>query len=145
MPTADGKPIFEDLVALLQSKPSLMSMGSHAEMIAGALVDIGNRVRNLEHNSLANAEAARVATAANVDQEKRIADLEGERTEAKKRLDAVEKAPVDNTKRLDDMDKRIRTVEGAVGSTNFAAAKDKPAETTLFKGPSPTDPIKPAA
>lgn len=145
MPTADGKPIFEDLVALLQTKPSLMSMGSHAEMIAGALVDIGNRVRNLEHASLVNAEAARVATTANVDQEKRIADLEGERTDAKKRLDAVEKAPVDNTKRLDDMDKRIRTVEGAVGSTNFAAAKDKPAEATLFKGPAPTDPIKPAA
>lgn len=142
MPTADGKPIFEDLVALLQSKPSPHILTTHNDLIMGALVDLGNRVRNLEHGSLVNADAVRVATVATDEHEKRIAALETDRTDARKRLEVVEKAPVDNTKRLDEMDKRIRTVEGAVGSTNYAAAKESPAAP--FKGPSPTDPIAPA-
>jgi hypothetical protein len=141
MPTADGKPIFEDLVALLQSKPSPLVLSTNLDTITGALVDLGNRVRNLEHGSLVNADAARVATTATVDQEKRIAALETDRTDAKKRLDAVEKTPVDVTAKLDAMDKRIRTVEGAVGSTNFAAAKAAPETPVLFKGPDPTAPI----
>jgi hypothetical protein len=141
MPTADGKPIFEDLVALLQTKPSPLVLSTNLDTITGAFVDLVNRVRNLEHASLVNADAARVATDATVEQEKRIAALETDRTDAKKRLDAVEKTPVDVTAKLDAMDKRIRTVEGAVGSTNFAAAKAAPETPALFKGPDPTAPI----
>ena len=53
MPTADGKPIAEDIVALLQTKPSAFSLASHIDLFAGGLADLVNRVRNLEHGQLA--------------------------------------------------------------------------------------------
>ena len=62
------------------------------------------------------------------------------------RIAKVEEAPAADGKRLDDLEKRVRTVEGAVGSAGYKAAKDAPAPTT-FKGPDATAPVadKPAS
>lgn len=147
MPTADGKPIAEDIVAFLQSKPSVIALSQHVDLFAGGFADLVNRVRNLEHASLANAHAAEAVTAQNVAYETRIAALEGNDKEYKTRIAKVEEAPTADGKRLDDLEKRVRTVEGAVGSAGYKAAKDAPAPTT-FKGPDATAPVaetKPAA
>ena len=140
MPTAAGQPIFEDLVAFLQTKPGAFALSSHIDLITGALVDLANRVKNLEHASLVSADADRKLVVTSDDYEKRIAGLEGDNKDFKARVGKVEGAPADSTKRLDDLDKRVRTVEGAVGSTNFQAAKTAPAPVP-FKGPDATAPV----
>jgi septal ring factor EnvC (AmiA/AmiB activator) len=141
MPTAAGQPIFEDVVALLQTNPNAMVVAQHLDIITGGLVDLANRVRNLEHASLVNAEAIRVANGVAAKQETRLASVETDRDTAKAQLEKIEAEPAQNTQRLDDLDKRVRAVEGAVGSTSFAAAKAAPETPPLFKGPDATAPI----
>ncbi len=140
MPTADGKPTAEDIVALLQTKPSAFSLASHIDLFAGGLADLVNRVRNLEHASLVAKAGDDKLTAAVADHETRITGLQGDEKAAKDRLDKVEAAPIDVTKRLDDLDKRVRTVEGAVGSTGFQDAKTAP-KSAPFVGPDATAPV----
>jgi hypothetical protein len=142
MPTAAGVPIFEDVVALLQSKPSPFALAGHMDVITGGLTDLANRLKNLEHGSLVNAAGVDKANAKLADHETRLSGFEGDRDDFKARIAKLEAAPEADKKRLDDLDARVRTVEGAVGSTNFAAAKDAPAPKP-FTGPSPTDPVNP--
>jgi hypothetical protein len=140
MPTADGKPIFEDLVALLQTKPSPFALAGHIDLITGALVDLGNRVKNLEHASLVAQAGDQRLVDTSAAYETRIAALEGNDKDYKTRITKVETAPAADSKRLDDLEKRVRTVEGAVGSTGFKDAKAAPAAAP-FKGPDATAPI----
>ena len=62
MPTVTGQPIAEDVVALLQQHPSAFALAGHMDVITGGLVDLVNRVRNLEHGQLVNAQQARRLT-----------------------------------------------------------------------------------
>lgn len=140
MPTADGKPIFEDLVALLQTKPGAYALAGHIDLITGGLVDLANRVKNLEHASLVSAASAQAATDAVAGQKARIDMIEGDNKDYKGRIEKIEAAPAADSKRLDDLEKRIRTVEGAVGSAGFKAAKEAPAPSA-FAGPAATDPV----
>lgn len=145
MPTAAGVPIFEDLVAFLQQKPNPASFLHNMDMIAGSLADLANRVRNLEHASLEAAHANKMQQDAQADHETRLASVEADRKTAQAKIAAVEAAPLDVKKQLDDMDKRIRTVEGAVGSTGFKAAQSPDgAKPAVFAGVKPTDPVAPA-
>ncbi len=141
MPTADGKPTAEDVVALMQTKPGAFALSQHLDVVEGGLIDLVNRVRNLEHGSLVAVENDRVLGLAHGDHEKRIQSLEGDRGTDRTRLDKLEAAPVAETKRVDDLEKRVRTVEGAVGSTSFAAAKAAPDKAAPFKGPDATAPV----
>lgn len=141
MPTADGKPIAEDVVALLQQKPSPIVLSQNLDLITGGLTDLVERVRNLEYALLAANEGSRIATAKVDDHEKRVAALEGDRRHDRTRLDKVEAAPHADSKRLEDLEKRVRTVEGAVGSTAYKAAKEAPAKTEPFKGPDAIAPV----
>jgi hypothetical protein len=142
MPTADGKPTAEDIVALMQTKPNMAVFLQNLELVTGGLADLVNRVRNLEYGSLAAAEGNRIALTGSDDHEKRLVSLEGDRKTDRSRLDTIEAAPAGDTKRVDDLEKRVRTVEGAVGSTAFAAAKATPAApATPFKGPDATAPV----
>lgn len=142
MPTAAGVPIFEDVVALLQSKPNPLSLMQHMDIITAGLADLANRVKNLEHGVLQNAHGVSDLQQKVAAHETVVRSLDADRTTVTGRLDALEKAPIDNTKRLDAVDARIRTVEGAVGSTGFKDASklvaDKP---SIFTGVKPTDPV----
>lgn len=140
MPTADGKPIAEDIVAFLQSKPNVISLSQHVDLFAGGFADLVNRVRNLEHSSLTNTHGVNAVMAASAAQETRLAALEGDGKDYRARIVKVEAAPDADSKRLDDLEKRVRTVEGAVGSTGFATAKSAPAAVP-FKGPDATAPV----
>ena len=142
MPTAAGVPIFEDLVAYLQTKPGPTSFLQNMPMIEGALIDLANRVKNLEHSALVSQHAAKTLDDARLDHETRLQSVEADRKVAQTKIAAIEAAPATDTKRLDDMDKRIRTVEGAVGSTGFKAAQaPDAAKPSIFAGVKPTDPV----
>jgi len=144
MPTAAGAPIFEDVVVFLQSKPSPTAISQNMDMFTGGLVDLVNRVRNLEFRALEEGHRLSVAEVKLVDAETRLNNAEADRTSEKARLDAIEKAPAEQAKRLDEMDKRVRTVEGAVGSVAFNEAKTAPAPAPVPPvGVKPTDPVKP--
>jgi len=75
------------------------------------------------------------------DHDKRLVALETDRATDRGRLDKIEASPVGDSKRVDDLEKRVRTVEGAVGSAGFKAAKDAPAASAPFKGPDATAPV----
>jgi len=141
MPTVDGKPTAEDIVALLQTNPSAWALSGHMDLFAGGLADLVNRVRNLEHRLLENNAIAKAATDANATQEQRLTVLEGDGKDYKARIAKIETAPAENTKRIDDLEKRVRTVEGAVGSASFKAAKEAPAKPEPFTGPAATEPV----
>lgn len=126
MPNAAGKTVFEDVVALLASKPNPMDLGRSMDVITAGMTDLSERLKNLEFESLKNSHAATMSSDRVAATEERQRVLEGDRDAYRKRLDAVEHAPADATKRLDDMHKRVSAVEGAVGSTGFKDAKAAP-------------------
>lgn len=125
-----AKRTLEDAVTFLTTKPNPMSLGSNVDLFAEAFADMAGRLANVEHQGLENkfrldktdTEVAALAT--------RVQTAETERAQDHKRLDVVEKAPVDQAKRIDDLEKRVRTAEGAIGSVNVKAVK-------------PTEPVKP--
>ncbi len=142
MPTAAGVPILEDLVAFLQSKPSPAAFLHNMDMITGATVDLANRVKNLEHSALVSQHADKTLDDARLDHETRLQSVEADRKTAQTKIAAIEGAPLDVNKKLDAMDARIRTVEGAVGSTGFKAAQAPDgAKPPIFAGVKATDPV----
>jgi chromosome segregation ATPase len=135
--------ILEDVVALMQSKPNPADLPKSVELFTGGLVDLTQRLRNLEYHQVAEEHRLSLAEADLAECKGAVAAVSNEHRTMNSRLEAVEKAPADLTKKLEEIEKRIRTLEGAVGSTAMAAAK-KPADTSLnlLK---PTDPVKPVA
>ena len=121
------KPTFEDAVALLANRPSPLFLASQSDLIYAGFMDIANRVANLEHSSLeatfrlSAIEDAHGKTAA------KLAAVETDYTDYKKRVVAIGTQPAADKKQLDDMETRLRTVEGAVGSSNFKGQPDKQA------------------
>lgn len=120
------KPTFEDAVLLLADKPTPAFIAANATILYAGLNDLAARVANLEHASLeATFRTAALEDVSNASVTKLNA-IEAERTKEAQRLDAVEKAPAANDKRLSDIDTRVRTVEGAVGSANYNTTLNKP-------------------
>jgi hypothetical protein len=135
------KPTFEDAVALLADKPTPHFLAQNSTIFYAGLVDLQNRVANLEHSSLeatfrlTNLEDAHNTTAATV------TAIEQEHADNKRRLDAIEAKPVVNDKKLADLETRVRTVEGAVGSAGYKTALAKPDKPALTPEPVKPNPI----
>ena len=134
------KPTFEDAVALLADKPTPHFLAQNSLIFYTGLQDLAARIANLEHSALeatfrlAALEDAHNTTAATV------TAIQGEHTEQKKRLDAIEAKPAVNDRKLADLETRVRTVEGAVGSAGYKTAlakSDKPLVTPEPVKPNP--------
>ena len=113
------KQTFEQMVALLADKPSPMYLAQHVGLFYAGLQDLAARVANLEHAALeagyrlTNLEDASNQTVA------KLNAIETQHTEYKKRVEVVEQAPAVNDKKIADLEARIRTCEGAIGSANL--------------------------
>ena len=117
----------EDVVKLLDSKPSPFDLAKHVDVFAQGMHDLKDRLANLEHTGLEVQHRLTLVEGRLADAETRAAGYAKDRDEYKNRLTAIEKTPVDIKAQLEAIEKRLRQVEGAVGSKNFQAPA-KPVE-----------------
>ena len=115
---------FDDAIAALKAE--------HYEspeqlQILELLVAQNERIKNLEHFHLEAKSRLGVAEAKQVEHEQSIASLAKTRDEHEVRVKTIEDQPEKDKARLDDLDKRITTVEGAVGSKAYRRAENRPA------------------
>jgi hypothetical protein len=131
------KPTFEDALALLATNPSPSVLLGAQPLIYAGLKDLADRVAVLEHAKL-EAEF-RLTNLEDVSNKtvNTLAAVEAEHTENKKVIAAVQAAPNANAKKIDDLDKRVRTVEGAVGSSTYKNRLDQPAPLGITPGATP--------
>jgi hypothetical protein len=151
MPTASGQPSFDDLVAYFTTvpPPSPMDMSRRYAAIMAGLVDLRDRLEALEAGHLTNMHRASLVEDRETKSEDRLNSLDATRGEAAARLDVVEKQPALDKARVDDLEVRVRTLEGAVGHANLpddgktpAKPADKPADKPS-SDPKVFDPNKP--
>ena len=119
----------EDYSKLLDSKPSPTELARQSDVVAGGIHDLVDRLANVEQANLEAQHRLGLVEHRLNDAETRAAGYAKDRDEYKKRLDAIEKTPLDVTAKLDAIEKRLRQVEGAVGSKNFTAEPPAAAKT----------------
>ncbi len=88
-------------------------------------IDLNNRLANVEFwhiavNERLAALEEKLALAAQT-----VTSLEADRDDHRKRVDAAEHAPAEAKAHLDTIEKRLRAVEGAVGSSAYKHPKAK--------------------
>lgn len=127
---------FEDAVKILDANQhDAYALARHIPELVEGLKDANSRLQHLELGAsqtahrLSNLEEANNAWAA------QLAGLAADRDAFRKRLDDVEKIPVASAATLADIDKRLRAVEGAVGSSAYKGTADKPILPTAAKAP----------
>jgi hypothetical protein len=130
MPTASGQPSFDDLVAFFTTSPppSPMDLSRKYGAFVAGLIDLRDRLEALEANSLANAHRSSLLEDRETKSEDRLNSLDATRNEAAARLDVVEKQPALDKARVDDLETRVRTLEGAVGHANLPDDGKTPAK-----------------
>jgi chromosome segregation ATPase len=97
------------------------------------IVQQNERIKNLEHFEL-EAKSRMNATETTVaDHDRSIGSLARSRGEHETRLKAAEEKPAADTKRIDELDKRVTTVEGAVGSKAYKRIENKEAKVEPVK------------
>jgi wobble nucleotide-excising tRNase len=111
---------FEDAVTALKAE--------HFEEPATLqLIDIvvaqNERIKNLEHESLVAKSRLGVSERIQNEHTESIASLARTRDESVARINTIETKPVEDNKRLDELDTRVTTVEGAVGSKAYRRAE----------------------
>src|ERR1700677_3896175 len=113
---------FEDAVTALKAE--------HFEEPATLqLIDIvvsqNERTKNLEHESLVAKSRLGVSERIQNEHTESITSLAKTRDESVTRINAIEIKPIENDKRFEELDKRVTTVEGAVGSKAYKRAEAK--------------------
>lgn len=117
MPLPSGKATFEEALALMQSTKDPVDAFRHFPVVVEGIEDLKNRMSVIERGYLD--VRTRVATAETkvADTMTVVASTATDTKAASTRVDDLSKAPHDHGKRLDALEDRVRTVEGAVGST----------------------------
>lgn len=83
------------------------------------IVAQNERIKNLEHFSLEAKHRHAVVEKIQEEHSASIDSLAKTRDEQVSKVHAIETRPAQDTKRLDELDKRVTTVEGAVGSKAY--------------------------
>ena len=106
------------------------------------------RIKNLEFHQLELKTKAAHFEKVQADHDQSIGSLTKTRDETVTKVTALESKPANDSKRVDELEKRVTTVEGAVGSKAFKKAEkaeaEKPATPSLnpFKAAlAPTPPV----
>ena len=89
------------------------------------IVAQNERIKNLEFYSLEAKHRMTVTEKTVAEHDQSIASLAKSRDEHETRIAAIDHKPAADDKRLDELDKRVTTVEGAVGSKAFRKAEVK--------------------
>lgn len=115
---------FDDAIAALKAE--------HYEspeqlQILELLVAQNERIKNLEHFHLEVKSRLGVAEAKQVEHEQSIASLAKTRDEHEVRVKTIEGQPEQDKAKIEELDKRVTTVEGAVGSKAYRRVDPRPA------------------
>lgn len=134
MPLSDGTQTFEDLVALLQNTKNPSTLAHQMHAFAAGFADLGKRLQHIELEHIDHLTRLTHLEAEQNTFETRLDGYRHDRDTYKRAVDTAVQAPTANAKRIEDLEKRVRTVEGAVGSTTFKPQKP---ETVI---PPPSNP-----
>lgn len=118
---------FEDAIKLLEANQSnAFALSRHIPELVEGFKDALSRIQHLElasvqvEHRLTSLEEANNAWAA------QIAGMVADRDAFRKQVDDTARIPIAAKEQLDAMEKRLRAVEGAVGSTAYKGDADKP-------------------
>jgi hypothetical protein len=117
---------FEEFVDNLEKTPSSVEMNRRFDVFVDAMRDVRHRLENLELAHIQHGTKTAELDSKTTEMHARLAGVERDRTDLKKRQDAVEATPVVHDKRLDDLEARVRMTEGAIGA--LGGKIEKPAE-----------------
>jgi len=118
----------EDFVDNLEKSPSSVEMNRHFDVFVDAMRDVRQRLENLELAHIKSGVQVAAHETKLVDNGAVIASLERDRTDLKKRQDAIESKPLAHDDRLDELEARVRITEGAIGA--LGGKIDKPLAKT---------------
>lgn len=116
MPLPSGQATFEEAVAILKSTDDPVAISRQIPALADGLADGLARLSAIERGYLEIRSRLHASDGALSDATTRLAAVEKDRDDLRKKFVAAEAAPGEHAKRLDQLDTRVRTVEGAVGS-----------------------------
>lgn len=138
MPLPDGSATFEDFVTILQNTTNPADLLKQLGVARQGFADLGTRVRNLEMENIDHLARLTHLEGQQNTLETAVDGYKADRDTYKREVDEAVKVPNANSKRIDDLEKRIRTVEGAVGSTTFKpAVPPKPDVPVVPDAPTP--------
>jgi chromosome segregation ATPase len=123
MPLPNGTPTFEDLVELFSTTRNPVTLATHIGTITAGLADAGSRLRHLEAENIDHMARLTHLEAQQNAFETKVDGFQADRDAYKRAVDTATQIPERNSKRLDDLEKRTRAVEGAVGATTFKPEK----------------------
>jgi chromosome segregation ATPase len=89
------------------------------------IVAQNERIKNLELYSVEGKHRLGALETTAADHDHSIGSLAKSRDDHEARVKAVENRPAENNKRIDELDKRVTTVEGAVGSKAYKRNENK--------------------
>jgi len=118
----------EDFVDNLEKSPSSVEMNRRFDVFVDAMRDVRQRLENLELAHIKSGVQVAAHETKLVDNGAVIAALERDRTDLKKRQDAIESKPLAHDDRLDELEARVRITEGAIGA--LGGKIDKPPAKT---------------
>lgn len=125
----------EDFVDNLEKSPSSVEMNRHFDVFVDAMRDVRQRLENLELAHIKSGVQVAAHETKLVDNGAVIAALERDRTDLKKRQDAIESKPLAHDDRLDDLEARVRMTEGAIGALGGKIEPANKAETPPIPAP----------
>lgn len=123
MPLSDGTQTFEDLVTLLQNTKNPSTLVHQMHAFAAGFADLGKRLQHIELEHIDHLTRLTHLEAQQNTFETQLDGYRHDRDTYKRAVDTAVQAPTANAKRIEDLEKRVRTVEGAVGSTTFKPQK----------------------
>ena len=121
MPLPNGQHTFDEMVTLIQTTQNPMALSAHIHVISEGLADLLGRLRTVEFNQTEDRQRLIHLETIEASFEKRLDGVVHDRDEYKKAVDTATQLPTANEKRISDLEKRARTLEGAVGSKNYTA------------------------
>lgn len=134
---------FEDAVKILDANQhDAYALARHVPELVEGLKDACSRIQHMELNHVQTVHRLASLEEANNAWSGQINALAADRDAFRRRIDDVEKVPAASQEKLDAMDKRLRAVEGAVGSTAYKGTADKPVKPEDM--PTPDSNAKPA-
>lgn len=143
MPLSDGTQTFEDLVTLLQNTKNPSTLAHQMHAFAAGFADLGKRLQHIELEHIDHLTRLTHLEAQQNVFETQLDGYRHDRDTYKRAVDTAVQAPTANAKRIEDLEKRVRTVEGAVGSTTFKPATVIPPPSDPEDGKANPPPARP--
>ena len=124
------------LIAKLKAPEAVAVQDIDPKTLAAGLEDLRNRMSHVEHAHLKVLAGSRGNDDRLTAVETKVGSIEQDRDEMRKTVKTSTDLPIANGKRVDELEARVRAVEGAVGAAPYKEPKkiepEAPAKTGWF-------------